>query len=343
MLSNPQRYALANLSIPRNADDLAANMRPAVNVFAEDVNMMLRNGLSHNGWVVNLGQHDDPAQLAHHIQGLHGSDQPMELPDEKADLYSRRMRRPDLAWRMSGDLWMLTEEGLAELHRPTIDSPASPPSVVQALIDEHWSRTLRGHDQRSYNVKWGGADKPEGPSLGSAFLEDEFLYWCKLVSDECERVWNVRPVAPLAGGSSGYSDAYEISLLDAENQKTALGAVVDPWYMALSVLAFTDSDTGTTADDGSHKPTYTGYARKSVAGTDMNAGSGTSGSVSNANAITFAACTSGSSNAVACANTSASTAGTLRKWGDLTNSPVAISTSQTPAQFAVGAYVTTVN
>jgi hypothetical protein len=140
------------------------------------------------------------------------------------------------------------------------------------------------------------------------------------------------------GGASGYTDAYEVSLIDAENQKTALGAVVDPWYMALSILAFTDADTGTTADNGSHIPTYTGYARKSVAGTDMPAATSGSGQAANTSAIIFAACTAGTSTILACGNASASTVGTLRKWGDVAST--VISTTQTPAQFAVGAYVT---
>jgi hypothetical protein len=150
----------------------------------------------------------------------------------------------------------------------------------------------------------------------------------------------VRPIPPLAGGASGYSDAYEVSLIDAENQKTALGAVVDPWFMALSILAFTDADTGTTADNGSHIPTYTGYARKSVAGTDMPAATSGSGQAANTSAIIFAACTAGTSTILAFANCVASTVGVLRKWGDCASTVV--STTQTPPQFAVGAYVTSV-
>lgn len=336
-LTDIQRRTLANLSIPRNADDLAAHLRPYVLKSAKDVDHMLRNGLSSNGWVKKVPHIDDPAKLASAVQK---SKTLMELPDDKADIYSRRMLRPDLAWRMSGDLWMLTEEGLAELHKPTVDTSPMVPAQVQALIDDHWARTLKGHDMKSYGAKWGGGDKPDGPSLAQSFLEDEFLAWCKAVSDECERVWNVRPVAPLAGGASGFTDTYENMLLDAENQKTALGAVVDPWFMALSILAFTDADTGTTADNGTHIPTYTGYARKSVAGTDMPAASGTGGSTANTSAITFAACTAGTSTILAFGNCSASTVGTLRKWGDCAST--VISTTQTPPTFAIGAYVTTV-
>jgi hypothetical protein len=251
----------------------------------------------------------------------------MELPDEKAEIYTRRMARPDLAWRMDGDLWMLTNEGLAELHKPTVDSPPMPPSQVQAAVDAEWARVL-------------SEPYVEGKtSLANALLEDEFARWYKQVADECDRVWNVRPTAPIAGGASGWSDAYEVSILDQENQKTAIGAVVDPWFMALSILAFTDADTGTTADNGSHIPTYTGYARKSVAGTDMPSATSGAGSAANTSAITFAACTASTSTILAFANCVASTVGVLRKWGDCAST--VISTTQTPPTFAIGAYITT--
>jgi hypothetical protein len=177
-----------------------------------------------------------------------------------------------------------------------------------------------------------GEFKPGKTSLANRLLEHEFAAWFKQVADDCEQRWNVRPKAPMSGGASGYSDAYEVSLIDAENQKTALGAVVDPWYMALSILAFTDADTGTTADNGSHVPTYTGYARKSVAGTDMPAATSGSGQAANTSAIIFAACTNLTSTILAFANTSALTVGTLRKWGDCASTVV--STTQTPPQFA---------
>jgi hypothetical protein len=279
VLSNLERRTLGNLSIPRNVDDIVQHLRPYDPAPADQVDAGLRNGMSSNGWVVNLGQHDNPAKLASLVQRQKA---PMELPDDKADLYTRRMQRPDLAWRMSGDLWMLTEEGLAQLHAPTVDSPPLPPSQVQAVVDAEWARVLR---------------RPfvEGKtSLANMLLEDEFAAWYRQVADECERVWNVRPAAPMGGGASGWSDAYEVIILDAENQKASI-TLADPWYMALSILAFTDADTGTTADNGTHIPTYTGYARKSVAGSDMPAASSGAGSAANTSAITFAACTSGSS------------------------------------------------
>jgi hypothetical protein len=42
-----------------------------------------------------------------------------------------------------GDLWMLTEDGLAELHRAPDDAPGPmTPSQVQAAVDAEWARTL---------------------------------------------------------------------------------------------------------------------------------------------------------------------------------------------------------
>lgn len=175
-------------------------------------------------------------------------------------------------------------------------------------------------------------------------LEEEWTAWLADVLGEHERLWGedeARQLAkriPNAGGSQ-FSDAYEIILLDAENQKASITAAA-PWFMALSILAFNDTDTGTTADDGTHKPTYTGYGRISVAAADMNAGSGTSGSVTNANALIGAACTSGTNNIVAFAHCSASTVGTLRKYG--TCASTTVSTTQTPPQFAAGQYATTI-
>jgi len=327
-LTDVQRRTLANLSIPRNADDLTNHLRPHIIADPHRIDHLLRNGLSEHGWVVNLGRHTDPAKLASAVQRRNGSTAPMEIPDDKAAIYSRRMTRPDLAWRMDGDLWMLTEEGLAELHREPDDTPPPlPPSQVQAAVDAEWARVLRE------------PFIPGETSLANALLEHEFAHWYGSVAAECERVWNTRPTAPIAGGASGWSDAYEVSILDQENQKTAIGAVVDPWYMALSILALTDADTGTTVGDGTHVPTYTGYARKSVAGTDMPAATSGAGSAANTSAITFAACTAGTSTILAFANCVAATVGVLRKWGDCASTVVSV--TQTPPTFAVGAYVTT--
>lgn len=325
VLSNLERRVLGNLSIPRNPQDIQMAVHAYGPASAEQIDALLKGTLSEEGWVTKLPPAEDPAKLASVAQS---NKQTMELPDEKADIYARRMLRPDLAWRFAGDLWMLTNEGLAMLHAPPPDAPPPmTPSQVQQAVDTEWARV---HRDKFVQGK---------TKLANKLLEDEFIAWFQQVADDCEQRWNVRPVAPIAGGASGWSDAYEVSILDQENQKTAIGAVVDPWYMALSILAFTDADTGTTADNGTHIPTYTGYARKSVAGSDMPAATSGAGSAANTSAITFAACTAGTSTILAFGNTSAATVGTLRKWGDC--SSTVISTTQTPPTFAIGAYVTT--
>jgi hypothetical protein len=325
VLSNLERRTLGNLSIPRNVDDLVNHLRSHAPASAEQVDELLRGDLTELGWVHKIGTADDPAKLASAMQKHKAT---MDLPDEKADIYARRMLRPNLKWRMDGDLWMLTKEGLAELHKPPPDEkPPATPSEVQTAVDTEWARVHRGEFI------------PGETSLTNALLEGEFIHWFNLVADDCEQRWNVRPVPPIAGGASGWSDATEVTIIDWENQKTATPALVDPFYVALSILALTDADTGTTTGDGSHVPTYTGYARKSVAASDMNAASSGAGSAANANAITFAACTAGSSTCIALGQCSASTVGILRKWCDITSTVV--STTQTPATLAVGAYVTT--
>jgi hypothetical protein len=320
-----ERRTLGNLSIPRNADDLAAHVREHAPASAEQIDALLRGVLTDNGWVVKLGRHDDPAQLAIKAQKSRAT---MELPDEKAEIYARRMGRPDLAWRLDGDLWMLTVEGLAELHREPDNAPAPmTPTQVQAAVDAEWARVHRGKFV------------PGETSLANALLESEFHAWAKLVADDCKQRWNVRPVMPVAGGASGWSDAFETRIIDHENQKTAMPALVDPWFMALSILAFTDADTGTTADNGTHVPTYTGYARKSVAGSDMAAASSPGGSAANTSAITFAACTAGTSTILAIGNCSLVTVGELRKWADV--SSTVISTTATPPTLSISSYTTT--
>lgn len=346
MLTELQRRVLGNLAIPRNPVEVSRNLQGVVMLEArkiptapDDIDKLLRGGeVAHEhgsesidpSWVANLGTHDDATQMVSNAQGQADKLNLIPMADEQAQILERRLSFPQLAWRRQGDVWMLTNEGLAQLKAPTPDDRPATVSEIQSFVDAEWARTLK----EPY--------VPGETNLSNMLLLEEFEAWFQMAADDCERTWGVRPNAPMAGGASGYSDAYEIMLLDAENQKTALGAVSDPWYMALSILALTDADTPTTLEDGSHKPTYGGYARKSVAGTDMAAGAGTSGSVSNANAIVFANWTSGSSTVTDCANCSASGAtGVLRKWGALGVS-VTVDSTHYPAQFAVGQYTTTV-
>ena len=68
----------------------------------------------------------------------------------------------------------------------------------------------------------------------------------------------------------------------------------------------------------------------------MNAGSGTSGSVVNANAIIFAACTNLTDTVIGFANAVAATVGNLRKFG--TCSSTVISSMKLPALWPFSAW-----
>jgi hypothetical protein len=342
-LSDLDRRVIGNLSIPRNTRELtlaltgyAYKMVPgeAPAFYTEDEINDLLDVYKAKGWVVNLGDERDAAKLASAAQKNKAT---MEFTDERAELWSSRVtNRPDFAWRTAGDSWMLSDEGLKALHaEPDHTPPPMTPQQVQATIDAEYARVHKGDIERNEE----GAIT--NVNLSNKLLEDEFHHWLKLVLADTKERWGemAKDVhGPMAGGASGWSDAYEVSLIDAENQKTALGAVVDPWFMGLSILALTDADTGTTLDNGTHIPTYTGYARKSVAGTDMPAATSGAGSSANTSAIIFAACTAGTSTILAAANCVASTVGVLRKWFDVAST--VISTTQTPAQFAVGQYTT---
>lgn len=277
--------------------------------------------LAMKGWCVNLGSRSTSAKVVHAAQA---HPETIEFPDENADIYARRMALPHRAYRCEGDTWMLTVEGLEALKQPIVDVPPLTPSELGRVIASEFARVDWNYDPRT--------------ATGETLQFAEYQLWLGLVVEECERIWGVRPPLPIAGGASGWSDAFEITILDQENQKTQAPALVDPWFMALSILALGDTDTGTTADNGSHIPTYTGYARKSVAASLMSAASAGS-STNSGGAIQFAACTGGSSTIVSAGNTSAATVGILRKWLDVAST--AVSTTATPAQFATSAYTTT--
>lgn len=127
----------------------------------------------------------------------------------------------------------------------------------------------------------------------------------------------------------GFSDAVELKILDAICGGTAY-TVTSPTYLALTTVAVTDAMTAATITEA----TYTGYARKSVASTDF--GAAAAGSKSNVNAITFAACTAGTSTIIGWALCSTSAgAGDVIVYG--TCASTVISTTQTPATVAIGA------
>ncbi len=103
---------------------------------------------------------------------------------------------------------------------------------------------------------------------------------------------------------SSKSDYLETHILDHEMGKTAftMPAVV---AMALCTVVPTDASTGVSITEA----TYTGYARKTIAGADLNATVSPTGVMTNANAITFAACTAGTSTVVGFVICASSTTG----------------------------------
>jgi hypothetical protein len=129
---------------------------------------------------------------------------------------------------------------------------------------------------------------------------------------------------------ASFSDFLENAVLDHIFGDGAL-TVTAPVYLALCTSVPTDASTGSTIVEAN----YTGYARKSIAAADMSAAA--SGSKTNSNAITFAACTSGSSTIIGWAICDAATAGNVLCWGTCTST--VISATQTPATIAVGALV----
>jgi hypothetical protein len=123
----------------------------------------------------------------------------------------------------------------------------------------------------------------------------------------------------MAGSLSDYA---ENKLLDHLMGKTSF-TMPSTVYAALCTVAITDNLTGSTITEAN----YTGYARKQIAAADLNASSG--GVMTNANAITFAACTAGSSTIIGIAICDASTAGNMLCYSDVTSH--VIDTSNTPA------------
>jgi hypothetical protein len=132
----------------------------------------------------------------------------------------------------------------------------------------------------------------------------------------------------------GASDATELKILEHIVAKTSYTMPTSPLFIALTTVTITDADTaGTLTEAG-----YTGYARKSVAGTDW--GTAAAGQISNVNAITFAACTASTSTLVGWALvTTTSGAGAIQVFGTLPS--LVVSTTQQPVNFAIGAIVIT--
>lgn len=133
---------------------------------------------------------------------------------------------------------------------------------------------------------------------------------------------------------AGLSNAVELVVLEHLVAKTSYTMPTSPLYLALTTVAVGETDTAGTLTEA----TYTGYARKSVAGSDW--GAAAAGAISNANAITFAACTAGTSTVIGFALvTTSSGAGTIQVFGTLAS--LVVSATQTPVNFAVGALTVT--
>jgi hypothetical protein len=130
--------------------------------------------------------------------------------------------------------------------------------------------------------------------------------------------------------NASLSDEYEVAVLEHLTGKTSL-SVVTPGYLALCTVVPTDASTGSTITEAN----YTGYGRKKVEGGDWAAAvSGSPTSEANANTLTFANCTAGTSTIIGWAYCTASTAGKVIFWGTATST--VISTTQTPATVSAG-------
>src|SRR3990167_9134680 len=122
------------------------------------------------------------------------------------------------------------------------------------------------------------------------------------------------------------SDYFELMVLDLAFNDPAFTEGL--MYVALCTTIPTDASLGTNIVEAN----YTGYARKQIAAADMSPAA--AGSKTNANAITFAACTAGSSTIIGFALVDALTVGNIHYWGtttskviDVNNTPPTIAAS----------------
>jgi hypothetical protein len=115
------------------------------------------------------------------------------------------------------------------------------------------------------------------------------------------------------------------------------GAFTMPTTVALALCTTvpTDASTGATLVEAD----YTGYAELAIAAADLSAASG--GSKTNSAALTFAACTSGSSTIIGWALKDGTSigSGNVLYWGTATST--VISVTQTPPTVAIGGLVVT--
>lgn len=350
-LTDLERRVLGNLSIPRNVTDLAGELRRDEHspfglrpddVIATDGELWeLLEELQNAGLVVDLGDTPDLKQLASRIAD--GTKKSLPTGDEKARNYLERLSVPQRAWRTHGQLFMLTEDALELIKQPLGATGSASREQVERALAEHARQVL---DPPKRKLEAG--EVPLGKGVFSAelgrpvatLLPEEYRSWAKTVTEDFHRAHPDQPKLqqPMMGGMAGYGNATEDLIQAADAGGTAYGET-SPTYMALSLIAFTDADTGTTADDVSHVPTYTGWARKSVTTADL--GTSSAGSRANANAIIWAGATAGSSTVQAFARCTALTGGRIIRYG--TCASTTISATQTPAQFAAGALTDTLD
>lgn len=134
---------------------------------------------------------------------------------------------------------------------------------------------------------------------------------------------------PMMGGiTSGVSQYGMSHLIDHINGKTSF-TLVTPVFMALATAAPTSTTTGTTITEAA----YTGYARVSLAAGAFNAATAATPSIATNNgAITFGACTAGTSTLLGFMIVDASSVGNSLWYGTLAST--VISTTQTPPTIA---------
>ena len=130
------------------------------------------------------------------------------------------------------------------------------------------------------------------------------------------------------------SDYLEPLILDHVMSDGAFGEPANV-YMALCTTIPTDASLGTNIVEAN----YTGYARKEILATDLSAANG-SGKTNTA-AITFAACSAGSSTIIgfAIVDNATTSLGNILYWGTTTSKVIDV--NNTPATVAIGGLVIT--
>jgi hypothetical protein len=333
VLSAVERRIVGNLSIPRNRLDLEHVLAgdPVVGRIIGagdlDVDAALED-LETAGLVTRLGQHENLAKLAAGLERRKGA---RAMPDEKAIIYIERLAAPRRAWRAQGDLYIYTDQAHELLTGPAPgieDTPLTTAELELAIAQE--AQRVR-RDLALADDGWLAAAKDAGDvdlervELANALLPEEFRAWQEQVIAAHEERTGER-ARPVAEGGS-YGDATELLILAAETGGTAYGET-SPTYGALTTVAVTDADTGSTLTEA----TYTGYVRKSIANADYNAAGNPH---TNANAITWQGATAGTSTCIGFARCTASTAGRLIRRAAITS--VVVSATNTPASIAAGA------